>query len=296
MILAAASLADFGRYGFLGRALVAGLLLAGVCGLLSPVVVMRRLSFSADGLAHASLGGLAVGLCLLEAGPVPGLGSYAVAFAFTCVVGLGIAGLHQSGRLGADTAVGACYVAAFALGVLLLSWRQRYTGHLEHFFFGTLLAVQPLECRLLGLLAVIVAVFVFVTWRPLACWSFDEDLARASGVPVDALRAAVLLLLSASVVLSVKVVGLLLVTSLLILPGALGTLIARRMVTITALSLTIAFAGVFGGLVLSNAADTPPGPAIVLIVFALFLAGFVHRHVRDHRRARERTSPKTARS
>lgn len=280
------SVTSFAEFGFLGRALVAGLLLAVACGLLSPFVVLRRLSFSADGLAHASLGGLAAGLFLLDAGPTPTLGSYAVSFLFTCGVAAGIAWLNQGGRVSADTAVGACYVAAFALGVLLLSWRQRYTGHLEHFFFGSILAVDPLECVLLAGLAVGVLGFLFVRWRHLAQWTLDEELAQANGVRVRALRYAMLLLLAATVVLSVKVVGILLVTSLLILPGAIGSLGARTLGCVALLSVASAFTSVGAGMLLSNTADLPPGPATVLILFALFVMAFLARQHSDRRRAR----------
>ena len=114
-------LGSFIEYDFLGRALVAGLLTSLICGLLSPFVVLRRLSFSADGLAHASLGGLALGVCLLNSGPTPTLAGYCVSFLFTCAVAAAIAYLSGGNRLQSDTAVGACYVAAFAFGILLLA-------------------------------------------------------------------------------------------------------------------------------------------------------------------------------
>ncbi|MGE3312323.1 MAG: metal ABC transporter permease [Limisphaerales bacterium] len=274
---------DFLNYGFLGRALVAGLLMSVTCGLLSPFVVLRRLSFSADGLAHASLGRLALGLFLLEAGPVPTLASYAVSFVFTCLVAAGIAYFSGSQRVHSDTAVGACYVAAFALGILLLSTRKRYSGHLEHFFFGSLLAVNPLECWLLGGLCLLTALLCFAGWRWLAGWTFDEELARAGGVPTAALRYALILLIAATVILSTKVVGVLIVTAMLILPGAVGTLLGRRMSFITLLSLGVALTSTLNGLALSNSADVPPGPAIVLMTFACFVAAYLLRRHRDRR-------------
>jgi zinc transport system permease protein len=286
-------LTSFAEFGFLTRALVAGLLLALACGLLSPFVVLRRLSFSADGLAHASLGGLAAGLFLLDSGPVPSLASYGLSFLFTCGVAAGIAWLNQGGRVSADTAVGACYVAAFALGVLLLSWRQRYTSHLEHFFFGSILAVDPLECVLLAGLALGVLGFLLLHWRHLAQWTLDEELAQANGVRVRALRCAMLLLLAATVVLSVKVVGLLLVTAMLILPGAIGSLAARTLLSVAGCSVASALASAGSGMVLSNVADVPPGPATVLILFALFVAAFLGRQHSDQRRARAGTFPVT---
>jgi zinc transport system permease protein len=275
------SLAAFGRYGFLGRALLAGFLLALVCGQLSPLVVMRRLSFSADGLAHASLGGLAAGMFLLGDGPTPTPGSYFIAFVFTCALGAVMAWLHRGNRLGSDVAIGASYVAAFAFGVLLLSWKRHYTGHLETLFFGTLLAVHPLDCLLLSCLATVIAVFLFILRRSLERWCFDEELAIAAGVPVEALRAGVLILLAASVVLSVKIVGLLLVTSLLILPGAIGSLVARSFPGILCVSLGAAVVATTGGLVISNAVDVPPGPTSVLLAFATFLTAFVARGLRS---------------
>ena len=274
---------DFLDYGFLTRALVAGLLMSVTCGLLSPFIVLRRLSFSADGLAHASLGGLALGLFLLQTGPVPTLASYTVSFVFTCGVAAAIAYFSGGQRVHSDTAVGACYVAAFALGILLLSMRNRYSGHLEHFFFGSLLAVNPLECWLLAGLCVVAALLCFVCWRWLASWTFDEELARAGGVPTTALRYALILLIAATVILSTKVVGVLLVTAMLILPGAVGTLLGRRMSFILLLSLGVALASTLTGIALSNSADVPPGPAIVLTAFALFVAAYLARRQRDRR-------------
>lgn len=273
----------FLEYGFLTRALLAGLLMSVTCGLLSPFIVLRRLSFSADGLAHASLGGLALGLFLLQTGPVPTLASYTVSFVFTCGVAAAIAYFSGGQRVHSDTAVGACYVAAFALGILLLSMRNRYSGHLEHFFFGSLLAVNPLECWLLAGLCVVAALLCFVCWRWLASWTFDEELARAGGVPTTALRYALILLIAATVILSTKVVGVLLVTAMLILPGAVGTLLGRRMSFILLLSLGVALASTLTGIALSNSADVPPGPAIVLTAFALFVAAYLARRQRDRR-------------
>ena len=271
----------FWEYGFLTRALVAGWLLSLVCGLLSPFVVLRRLSFSSDGLAHASLGGLALGLVLLEQGPAPGPASYLVTLLFTGGVAALIAYLSGSGRLQSDTVVGVCYVAAFAFGVLLLSLRRRYAVPLEHFFFGSILAVNPLECWLLGGLLAGTAIAVVGRWRCLHRWVFDEELAQASGVNTRLLRYGLILLVATTVVLGTRVVGILLVTATLILPGAVAVLLARREGAIALLSLTTALVAMTSGMVLSNRADVPPGPAVVLIGFVLFLLAYARRRFRD---------------
>lgn len=273
----------FFHYGFLERALLAGLLMSVTCGLLSPFIVLRRLSFSADGLAHASLGGLALGVFILNSGMTPTLAGYGISFLFTCGVAAGIAYFSSGNRLQSDTAVGACYVAAFALGILLLTARHRSFSHLEHFFFGSILAVNPLECWLLGGLALLTLLFCFGYWRWLGQWTFDEELARASAVKTAWLRYALILLIAATVILSAKVVGVVLVTALLILPGAVGTLSGRSLPVIVTLSVATAMGSATLGMIASNAADAPPGPAIVLTAFGFFLAAFFLRRRRDGR-------------
>lgn len=281
---------SFLEYGFLARALAAGMLLGLICGMLSPFVVLRRLSFSADGLAHASLGGLGVGIVLLNTGITPTLGVYAISLIFTFAVAGGMAWLGGMQRVASDTAIGACYVAAFALGVMLLCAKRRFSAHLEHFFFGNILAVSPLDCALLGGLALAAAVFCFGHWRWLGQWAFDEELARASGVPVKRLRYGLLLLIAITVIFSVKIVGILLVTAMLILPGAIGTLLGRSLGMILVCAIIAALTSAFTGLVTSNAADVPPGPAIVLTAFAGFMLAVALRQSREHGRARGNAS------
>jgi len=276
---------DFLEYGFLERALLAGLLMSMVCGLLSPFIVLRRLSFSADGLAHASLGGLALGIFILKSGMTPTLAGYGVSFLFTCGVAAAIAYFSDGNRLQSDTAVGACYVAAFALGILLLTARSRSAGHLEHFFFGSILAVNPLECWLLGGLAALTTAFCIGHWRWLGQWTFDEELAHAAAVKIVWLRYALILLIAATVILSAKVVGVVLITALLILPGAVGTLSGRSLPVIVTLSMVAAMGSTAAGMFVSNAADVPPGPAIVLLAFGFFLVAFFLRRRRDARKS-----------
>jgi len=281
---------SFFEYGFLARALLAGILLSLTCGLLSPFVVLRRLSFSADGLAHASLGGLALGIVILNAGLMPSLGVYAISLVFTLAVAVGMAWFGAAQRVASDTAIGACYVAAFAFGAMLLCAKKRNSAHLEHFFFGNILAVSPIDCWLLGALALATGIFCFTHWRWLGQWTFDEELARASGVPVPRLRYALILLIAVTVILSVKVVGLLLVTAMLILPGATGTLVGRGLWAILVAAVTTATGCAMTGLAASNAMDVPPGPAIVLAAFAVFATTFVIRQKVERRRAARQTA------
>ena len=265
-------------YGFLRRAVLAAILMSLTCGLIAPVVVLRRLSFSTDGLAHSSLGGLAIGVIFVTNGASPSLISYLISFIFTVSVAAGITYLSENNRIDSDTAVGVCYVAAFALGVLVLSLREGYSGHLDQFFFGSLLAVNQIECLLLLILSLISFIFIFCNWLSVGKWTFNEEMAHAEGVPVKKLRYFFMFLVVAVVIVSSRVVGVLLVTSMLILPGAVGSLASRSMFGITIVSIATALVSSLIGLSISNSYDVPPGPVIVLTGFLIFLGTYLTQY------------------
>jgi len=265
-------------YGFLRRAVIAAIMMSLTCGLIAPVVVLRRLAFSTDGLAHSSLGGLAIGILFVSNGASPSLLSYLISFLFTVSVAAGITYLSENNRIDSDTAIGVCYVAAFALGVLVLSLRKGYSGHLDQFFFGSLLAVNHLECLLLLILGLISFTFIFRHWLSIGKWTFNEEMARAEGVPVKKLRYFFMFLVVAVVIVSSRVVGVLLVTSMLILPGAVGSLISHSMFGITIVSVATALASSLIGLSISNSYDVPPGPVIVLSGFLIFLGAYLTQY------------------
>ncbi len=265
-------------YGFLRRAVLAAILMSLTCGLIAPVLVLRRLSFSTDGLAHSSLGGLAIGVLFVTNGASPSLLSYLISFFFTVSVAAGITYLSENNRIDSDTAVGVCYVAAFALGVLVLSLREGYSGHLDQFFFGSLLAVNQIECLLLLILSLISFIFIFWNWLSIGKWTFNEEMAHAEGVPVKKLRYFFMFLVVAVVIVSSRVVGVLLVTSMLILPGAVGSLASRSMFGITIVSIATALVSSLIGLSISNSYDVPPGPVIVLTGFLMFLGTYLTQY------------------
>ena len=265
-------------YGFLRRAVLAAILMSLTCGLIAPVVVLRRLSFSTDGLAHSSLGGLAIGVLFVTNGASPSLLSYLISFFFTVSVAAGITYLSENNRIDSDTAVGVCYVAAFALGVLVLSLREGYSGHLDQFFFGSLLAVNQIECLLLLIISLISFIFIFWNWLSVGKWTFNEEMAHAEGVPVKKLRYFFMFLVVAVVIVSSRVVGVLLVTSMLILPGAVGSLASRSMFGITIVSIATALVSSLIGLSISNSYDVPPGPVIVLTGFLIFLGTYLSQY------------------
>lgn len=255
---------EFLSYPFFQRALVAGVLTALLCGALSFFVVLRRLAFVGSGVAHAAFGGVAVATLF---GLPPLAGGLAAALA----VAGATARASEGSSVSEDSAVGVFTVAAMALGVVALGF-VRTNVDLFGLMFGNILTVAPADLAILGVATAAVLVALAAFFRPLLLASVDEEGARVAGVRTGAMRLLVLVLVGVAVVAALKVVGILLVSALLVLPGAAARSLAARWPALLAGSLAVAFASVVGGLLMSVAVDVAPGAAIILVGAALFVA------------------------
>jgi zinc transport system permease protein len=254
---------EFLGYPFFQRALLAGALAGLLCGALSFFVVLRRLAFVGSGIAHAAFGGVAIATL---AGLPPGLGGLVASLA----VAVATARASESPDVSEDTAVGVFTVAAMAAGVVALGFVKTNVD-LFGLMFGNILTVDPADLWILsGATAGILGALVYF-FRPLLLASVDEEGARVAGVATGAMRLLVLVLIGVAVVVALKVVGILLVSALLILPGATARPLASRWPGFLAGSIAAAFVSVLGGLLLSVALDIAPGAAIILLGAALFV-------------------------
>jgi zinc transport system permease protein len=258
---------EFLAFPFFQRALAAGFIVAVVCGALSFFVVLRRLAFVGSGVSHAAFGGVALAALV---GAPPGLGALVAAVG----VALATAKASGDGEVTEDTAVGVFTVAAMAVGVVAISFLETNVD-LFGLMFGNILTVDPKDLLALGLASLLVVALLALYFRPLLLASVDEDGAFAAGVDVGRMRLLVLVLLALTVVVALKVVGILLVSALLVLPGAVARSLASRWPGFLAGSVAAALAMVLGGLLLSVALDVPSGAAIILAGTVLFLAGVV---------------------
>ena len=256
---------EFLAFPFFQRALAAGFIVAVVCGALSFFVVLRRLAFVGSGVSHGAFGGVALAALV---GAPPGLGALVAALA----VALATAKATDDGELTEDTAVGVFTVAAMAIGVVAISFLESNVD-LFGLMFGNILTVDPKDLLALGAASVLVLVLLGLDVRPLLLASIDEDGAFAAGVNVARMRLLVLVLLALTVVVALKVVGILLVSALLVLPGAVARPLSSRWPGFLLGSVGAALAMVLGGLFLSVALDVPSGAAIILTGTLLFLGG-----------------------
>jgi len=262
-------------------AVVAALAIALQCGVLSVFVVLRRLAFVGHGISHAAFGGVGVAAILgLTAGASGAALSVVGLFCVGAALVIGAvsaraerAGRSTVGALRDDTVIGITLVGAMALGALLLHLRARAgapgTPSVVDTLFGSVLGVRPLDAWVAW--AVGLMTIAAIAWwrRPLLLWAFDEPGARAMGVRTAGARLLLMALLGVSIVVSMRLAGVVLVTALLVLPGAIALRLSDRLGTVFACSVASAVLGVIGGVVLAFEFDLPPGPSVVGVLIAM---------------------------
>jgi zinc transport system permease protein len=259
----AASMADFLLY-----ALLAGLALALVAGPLGSFVVWRRMAYFGDTLSHAALLGVALGF-LLDVSP-------AIAVTVGCLLlAVLLVTLQQRQPLASDTLLGILAPSTLSLGLVVLSFMHEVRIDLMAYLFGDLLAISPGDLAwILGGSAAVLVVLLAM-WRPLLAITVHEELAKVEGLPVASLRLTLMLLIAVVIAVAMKIVGVLLITSLLIIPAAAAQRHARSPEQMAVGASLLGMLAVCGGLALSWFKDTPAGPSIVVTAAGLFLLSFV---------------------
>ncbi|SFB18721.1 zinc transport system permease protein [Pseudomonas sp. NFIX10] len=253
---------------FLLYALLAGLALALVAGPLGSFVVWRRMAYFGDTLSHAALLGVALGF-LLDVSP-------AVAVTVGCLLlAVVLVTLQHRQPLASDTLLGILAPSTLSLGLVVLSFMHDVRIDLMAYLFGDLLAISPTDLSwILGGSAAVLLLLVAL-WRPLLAVTVHEELARVEGLPVLGLRLTLMLLIAVVIAVAMKIVGVLLITSLLIIPAAAAQRHARSPEQMALGTSLLGMLAVCGGLALSWFKDTPAGPSIVVSAAALFLLSFV---------------------
>ena len=255
------------QFTFMQRALAAGLLIALACSLLGVFLVLRKEAMVGHGLAHVTFGGVALGL-LVSVAPVWS------ALAVAVVGSVGLLKLKERAGLHGDTAIGIVSSAGFAMGIVIASISGKFSVELFSYLFGNILAIGSAEVWVSAFLAAVVVGTVTMNYHDLVTITFDHELARTLGIDVGRLDLLLAVLTAVTVVLAMKVVGLLLVAALLVIPAATGLLLAGNFRKAMVLSGVSGILSVVGGLFAAYYLDLPASGAIVLTATILFLAAF----------------------
>jgi len=250
---------------FMVRALLAAVFLAPICALLGVFVTARRMSFFSDTVSHAALAGVALGFWFGLINPTVPL------VAVSLAVAAAVFWLKENTKLLTDTIMALLLSGSVAVGVIILSLLKSRPSDIHGYLFGDILAIGPTEVWLAASLFVLVGVGVFARLNELSLITAQEEMAHVCGVPVRRLNYLFVIVLTLTVAITIRLLGIILVTSLLVIPPATAHSLSRNLRQQIILSLWIGLLGGVGGILLSYQLNVPCGPSIVLVCIGLFL-------------------------
>jgi manganese/iron transport system permease protein len=252
------------QYGFMQRALAVAVLVGIVCAVVGSYLMVQRLALLGDAISHSVLPGLAIAFLL---GANIFVGAFIAGILSTLVIGW----IRTRSPIKEDAAMGIVLSAFFALGITLITVIQKSNKiDLNHFLFGNILGVTGSDLRDTAVITAVVLAVVGLLYKELLFYTFDPLGAEAVGLPVNLLNFGLMGLIALTVVASLKAVGVVLVLSLLITPGATAYLLVPRLHQVMLLGAAIGVAASISGMYLSYWFNLPSGPAIVLVVSSLF--------------------------
>lgn len=260
---------DLLQYTFFQHALLGSLLASIACGLVGTYIVTRRLVFISGGLTHASFGGIGLGL-YTGISPILSAALFAVLSAF------GVEWLSKRKDMREDSAIAVFWTLGMALGIMFTFLSPGFAPDLSAYLFGNILTITASDIALLGILSVVLAVFFGLYLRPIVSIAFDREFARSQGLPVEFFEYALMLFIALTIVACLRMVGIVLVISLLTIPQMTANLFSHRFHRIIWLSIGIGYLSCLGGLLLSFYLNVPSGASIIffsILIYAVCKTG-----------------------
>lgn len=266
-------LLDFLTFPFMQRAVIAGVFLGLLLASLGVFVALRNMAFFGEGIAHASLAGIALAL-LAGVSPLP------MAMAWAVILALLIYFLENKTRLSIDTMIGIFFTSSMALGVILMNLTTGYQPELISFLFGSILAVSFFDLLVIGTCTVVIMIWLILSQRQLTLLSLSEEQAIIAGVPVRLQTALFYVALALATVLGVKILGIVLISALLIIPPAISRMSTESFRSHFVWSVIFSELIIFSGLAFSFYLDFPSGATIVLLGTLVFFATAIIKAIR----------------
>lgn len=260
---------DLLQYTFFQHALIGSLLASIVCGMVGTYIVTRRLVFISGGLTHASFGGIGLGL-YTGIPPILSAALFAVLSAF------GVEWLSKRKDMREDSAIAVFWTLGMALGIMFTFLSPGFAPDLSAYLFGNILTITLADIALLTVLAAVLTLFFALYLRPIVYVAFDREFARSQGIPVQLFEYAMMMFIALSIVACLRMVGIVLVISLLTIPQMTANLFSYRFHQIIWLSIGIGYLSCLGGLLISFYLNVPSGASIIffsIIIYALCKAG-----------------------
>ncbi len=254
---------DLFSYDFMRSALAAGIAASVLCGIIGIYVILNRIVFISDGIAHAAFGGIGLGYLL-------GLDPLVFGVVSAVATALGIGMISSRTRVSEDTAIGVFLATGMALGIMFMSLARGYARDLYGYLFGNILAVTWQDVAIIVGLTTAVLFLVVLLYKEFLVMSFDPIYGEAIGIPVRQMRLLLLCMVAFSVVMLIKIVGIILLIALLTIPGAISRQHVKGLPGIMAGSILLGVVFVTVGLFVSYLLDVPSGATIILTAAVTF--------------------------
>jgi zinc transport system permease protein len=265
------------QYGFMRNALAAGVLVSIACGIIGTYVVINRIVFLSGGIAHAAYGGIGLGY-FLGINPVIG------AIVFSILAALGMGSVHRRTGERSDTIIGVMWAVGMALGIIFLDFSPGYKADLMSYLFGSILAVPNSDLIIMLVLNVIILTLVIIYFKELQAISFDDTFAFVVNIPVNRLYLMLVCLIGLTVVMTMRIVGLIMVIALLTMPPAIAGLFVKDMKRMMAVSVLLSVLFTFVGLLLSYYLNLTSGATIIMVAgVSYFISFLVQKVIRNGR-------------
>ena len=262
---------DILSYGFMQKALISGIAISVICSFMGTFLVLRRYSLFGDGISHVAFGGISVGLFL-------GIFPLWTAFLVSILGGLGLQKLRSSTKISGDAAVAVILVSGLAVGIILISMSGGFSVDLFSFLFGNILLISTEDMILIIAISVGIVAVLFVLQKQFLQLSFNEEQAKIAGLNVTLLNYLFVVLAAVTVVTSMRLVGILLISALIVIPNITAMLYGRGFKKTVGISISMAVFSTVMGIFLSYAFNLAPSGTIVVIAVALLLGTIACRY------------------
>ena len=260
------------QYEFIRNAMIATILVNIACGIVGTFVVTKRIVFISGGISHAAFGGIGLGYFL-------GLDPIITAIPFSILAAFGIGFIAKKTKVGEDAAIGILWAIGMSLGIIFINLTPGYAPDLFSYLFGNILTIPFSDLIIMVVLDMIIIVVTILFYKEFKAISFDEEFSKVAGVPVDLLYFLLLGMVALSVVILIKVVGIILVIALLTIPAAICRQFTNNIKTLIFLSMSTGIILTISGLWISYILDLASGATIIIVLGAVFLLSSLAKYL-----------------
>lgn len=258
------SFLDLFKYQYFTNAIIASILTAISCGIIGSYVVAKRIVFVSGGITHSSFGGIGIAY-YLGINPIIGAAVFAV------LTGLGIEGFTKKADIRNDSVIAMLWSLGMAIGIIFIYLTPGYAPNLMSYLFGNILIINHRDLFLLVGLSIIIILFFIFFYSKILYISFDEEYSKSQKYPVGLMNYTLMILVAGTIVLNIKIVGIILLLSLLTIPQNTANLFTKNFKRIIIYSILIAFLGSISGLIFSYFLNIPSGATIIFSLIIIYI-------------------------